>query len=125
MHMSGSSHAQRHAPIIQGDLRHGAEEEFAGGFERSHFRYQERRQARAQQVGDAAFGGGEREDPVGGGHQFAGKRDALGFVGGEQFGLGTAAQYGREFPGQIDRIANPGIHALAAGGAVHMGGVAQ
>ncbi|MOA42109.1 hypothetical protein D3C78_1641350 [compost metagenome] len=38
MHMPGNAGTQRHSTIIQGDLRHRAKQELAGGFERGHFR---------------------------------------------------------------------------------------
>ncbi|MNZ36522.1 hypothetical protein D3C78_539440 [compost metagenome] len=125
MHVPGNARAQRHSTIIEGDLRHRAKHEFARGFERGYFRYQERGQACTQQVGNSPIGSDEVKYPVGGGHQFACKRDALGFIGVEQSGLCAAAQHGRQFPGQVDGIANPGVHALAARRAVHVGGIPQ
>ncbi|MNX94106.1 hypothetical protein D3C86_1263250 [compost metagenome] len=125
VHVPGNAVAQGHRAVVQGDLRYRAEEEFTGGFKRGHFWNQKWRQACAQYISHGAFGGDEREDPVGGGHQLAGEGDAFGFIGVEQAGLGTATQHRREFPGEVNRVADTGVHALATGGAVHMGGVAQ
>ncbi len=125
VHRADAAGAQGHAAVVQGDLRHGTEEKLPGAVEGGDLRQQQGRQAGARQVGHRAVGGGEAEHPVGGGHQAPGELHAFGGVGFQQ-ALGTlAAQYRCQFPGQVDGVADPGVHALAAGRAVHVGGVPE
>ena len=54
-------------------------------------------------------------------HDIAGAdRLALGAVGIEEAVAAPALDHGGKLPGQIDRVADPGVHAKAAGGRHHM-----
>src|SRR5690606_29592929 len=73
------------------------------------------REGLAQQ--DAGVGRGGVEDPGGQGAAFGG-------VGVEQAGVGAAVDDEREFPGEVLGVADAGVHALSADGAVDVGGAA-
>jgi len=49
-------------------------------------------------------------------------RAALARVAREQVGLGDAMNHQRQLPGEIEGVLHAGVHALAAGRAVDMGG---
>src|SRR5579883_957460 len=76
--------------------------------------------ARPQDVCNPAFGGGKRKDAIGGRNQPTREDDALGLIAVEQ-GIGrVSVDHGGELPGQIDGIANAGVHSLAAGRRMNM-----
>uniref|UniRef100_A0A1I7YAJ5 ABC transporter ATP-binding protein n=1 Tax=Steinernema glaseri TaxID=37863 RepID=A0A1I7YAJ5_9BILA len=125
LHMAGAAEAQRHQAVVQAQLRDRAKQQAARLGECRHARYQHRCQAGTQQVGDAAIGGSEGEHLVGGGHQAPGEGHALDRVAVEQVVVGLALEYAAQLPGQVDCIADAGVHALAAGRAVHVRGVAE
>jgi hypothetical protein len=58
-------------------------------------------------------------------HQPLGKADAFGLVAVQQAVWRAAGQHGRQFPGQIDGVADAGVHALSADRAMDMRGVAE
>ena len=72
-----------------------------------------------------SFGGGHTENLVGGLDQLAGEGNPLGLITVEQFLGRILFQHRRELPGQVDGIADPGVHALAARGAVNMRRIAE
>ena len=51
--------------------------------------------------------------------------DPLGFVGIKERRLGKSTDDGRELPGEVDRVADASVHALAAHGAVNVRGIAK
>ena len=117
--------AQRRAPVVDHDLRDGAEQVLAHRLEREGLRKQRRCQARAQQIRDLPLRRGEGEHPVGGRHQSLCETDALALVGGEQRLLRISPEHRRELPGQIDGIPDAGIHSLSADGTVNVRCIAE
>src|SRR6185369_10989887 len=79
----------------------------------------------ADEAGDVAGAGGERECAVGGFDEAAGEGDAFGFKAVEQRRRGAASEDVGQFPGEVHGVADAGVHALAADGAVDVGGVAE
>jgi hypothetical protein len=78
------SEAERAAPIVQRQLCNRSKEIFARGFEFSDRGDQQRRNARAHDIGDRPFGRGEAECPIGRRDQPPGKADPLNLVAVEQ-----------------------------------------
>ena len=74
---------------------------------------------------EPSLAGRECEGAIGGRDQPAGEADPLGLIAVEQALGGAAVQHRRELPGQIDRVADAGVHSLPAGGAVDVRGVAE
>src|SRR5215470_8586660 len=95
------------------------------GLECCQCRNCERRDARAHYVGNSAISRREREDPVSGLDQTLGEGDALALIGVEQCIRCAARKYGFEFPGEIDGVADPCIHALPAGRAMNVCRIAE
>ena len=83
------------------------------------------RDARTKDVGDPALGGDEAEHAIGGRDQPPGKADPFRLVAVEQLVGRMAGQNRRQLPGKIDGVADSGVHALTAGGAVDMGRIAE
>src|SRR5215469_2861896 len=111
--------------IIDHDLRYRPEHESTKGAEFYQHRKYRRRESRADDVGDLSLGRYQHEHPVRGLDQAACESDALGFVAVQQR-VGRAARKNRlQFPGEIDRIADAGVHTLSAGGAMDVRGVAE
>jgi hypothetical protein len=71
------------------------------------------------------FGGGQAEHAIGRRHQAPGKVDTFALVGVQQTVRRATGQNGCKFPGEIDGVADAGVHALAAGRAMDMRGVAE
>src|SRR5262249_57221987 len=111
--------------IIDHDLRYRPEHEFAKGAEFHQCRKYLRRESRADDVGNLALGRYKHEHPVRGLDQAACESDALGFVAVQQRAGRAARKNGLQFPGEINRIADAGIHTLSAGGALKWAAVAQ
>ena len=116
---------KRTVAIVQHDLRDGAEQIFANRLEGDGHREHHRRNPRAHDIGDPPLGGREAEDAIGGRDQPPRKADPLGLIAIEQSVGCATGQDRREFPGEIDGVADPGIHALAAGRTVDVRGVAE
>ena len=74
---------------------------------------------------DPALGGGEAEHAIGGRDQPSSKADPFRLVAVEQLVWRTAGQNRPHLPGQIDRVADPGVHPLAAGGTMDVSGIAE
>src|SRR5882724_8883115 len=53
------------------------------------------------------------------------KCDPFGLIAIEQSDAGRIFECGRQLPGQVDRIPDPGVHSLAADRAMNVGGVTQ
>src|SRR5262249_32651815 len=70
-------------------------------------------------------GGGEAEHAVSSRDQPPGEPDPLGFVTVEQLVRSPAGHDRCQLPGEIDGVANPRIHALAAGRTVDVRGIAE
>jgi len=68
--------------------------------------------------------GDELERAVGAGDEALGKCASLGFIRIEHAGIGSALHHCSELPRQVDRIADAGVHPLAADRAVNVRGVA-
>ena len=83
------------------------------------------RNARAHEVGEPALGSGEAENAIGGRDQPARKSDPFGLIAVEQHVGRAAREHRRQFPGEIDGVADAGVHALAAGRAMDMRRVAD
>src|SRR6516225_889205 len=111
--------------IIDHDLRYRPEHEFTKAAEFHQCGKYRRHESRADDVGDLSLGRYQHEHPVRGLDQAACESDAFGFVAVQQR-VGRATRKNRlQFPGEIDRIADAGIHALSAGGAMDVRGVAE
>ena len=107
------------------NLRHSSEHESPNGADPDGKGRKAGKNPCANERGESAGAGGEREHAVGGGDEPAREGDAFGFVGVEQSCGGAAVQDVGEFPGEVDGVADAGVHALAADGAVDVGGVAE
>ena len=125
MDMTSGAGAQRVAAIIQGDLRDRPKEVLASRLEREDPRKQHRCDARAQDISDPTLGGDKAEYTIGGRDQTAGEADPLRLIAVEQPVGCATGQDRRQLPGQIDGVANSGVHALAAGGTVDVRGIAE
>src|SRR6516225_1553384 len=111
--------------IIDHDLRYRPEHEFTKDAEFHQCWKYRRREPRADHVGDLSLGRYQHEHPVRGLDQAACESDALGFVAVQQRVGGATHKNRVQFPGEIDRIADAGVHALSAGGAMNVRGVAE
>ena len=80
MHMPGHAPAERALAVVQHDLRDGAEQKLAHRFKADGKRKQHRRNAGAQDVGDAAFGAGKAEHAIGCRNQPPRKADPFSLV---------------------------------------------
>jgi len=125
VHPSRAAFAQAAAPIVHGHLRDRAEHEAAGVPERKKGRDQERHDPQPHDPRDQPPAGHAREGLVGRRHQPPGKGDTLRLVGIEKGAARTPLEDGREFPGEVHRVADAGVHALAANGAVYVRRVAE
>ena len=125
MDVTSRASAERTAAIVQGDLPNRAKKVLSRDFELGDFGDQYRRDAGTQDVGHATFGSDEAEHAIGGCYQPSREADALSLITVEQLIGRVVAKGCRQFPGKIDGVADPGVHALAAGRAVDMRGVAQ
>ena len=122
----GFALAERAVAVVDADLGDGAEHVGGGWLVKSKTRGRTRGDdVEADEAGEAAGAGGERECAVGGFDEAAGEGDAFGFVGVEQFCGGAVVEDVGQFPGEIHGVADAGVHALAADGAVDVGGVAE
>src|SRR5262249_24154668 len=111
--------------IFDHDLRYRPEHEFTKGAEFHQCRKYPQRESRADYLGDLSLGRYQHEHPVRGLDQPACEIEALGFVAVQQR-VGRATRKNRlQFPGEIDRIADAGVHALSAGGAMNVRRVAK
>src|SRR3981081_2505467 len=72
----------------------------------------------AHDVGDPPLRGHEAEYAIGCRDQLPGEADPFGFIAVKQIVAGTAGENCCKVPGEIEGVANPGIHALSAGRAV-------
>src|SRR6516225_10245836 len=111
--------------IIDHDLRYRPEHEFTKDAEFHQGRKYLRRESRADYLSDLSLGRYQHEHPVRGLDQAACESDALGFVAVQQRVGRAARKNGLQFPGEIDRIADAGIHTLSAGGAMDVRRVAE
>src|SRR4029079_9989692 len=75
-------------------------------------------------VGEPGTAAHQAKGLVGALDQRTGKGDALRLIAVEKLGPRPALQHGGELPGEIHRITHAGIHALAAGRAMDMAGIA-
>jgi hypothetical protein len=88
-------------------------------------RQQRRRQPRSHEIGQLSSRRYNRECTIGGGHQPAREADALGLVAVEQGVRRAGRDHRGQFPGKIDGIADPGVHALATNRTMDMRRIAQ
>src|SRR5262249_53257592 len=117
--------AQGAMAVVDSDLRYRPEHEFTKDAKFHQCWKYLRRESRADYLGDLSLGRCKHEYPVRGLDQAACKSHALGLIAVRQR-IGRAARKNRlQFPGEIDRIADAGIHTLSAGGAMDVGGVAE
>ncbi len=78
-------------------------------------------------VADPARHAGQRADlgePTGERDDVVGDREAFGLITVQQCFAAVAVDHRRQFPGQVERVLHAGVHALAAGRTVDVGGVA-
>src|SRR6185312_16692780 len=78
----------------------------------------ERSNARAHEVGHTSVGGREGEDSIGGVNQPPRKSNPLSLVTGKQLVASLVSQHRRQFPRQVDRITDTGVHSLTTRRAV-------
>ncbi|KAF1858480.1 hypothetical protein Lal_00014997 [Lupinus albus] len=124
-HVARAARGQGAVGIMDAGLRQHAEQERPHRFDAVRGRREQRRDAGAHEVGEAALRDREREHAVRRLDQLAGERPAFRLVGVDQRVGRAAAQHVRQFPCQVDGVADARVHALAAGGTVDVGGVAQ
>src|SRR5262249_32883190 len=108
MDVSSLPGVKRAMAIVDGDLRYRSKQEITHGLEFGQCRNCDRYDARAQDLGDSALSRRECEDTIGGLDQAPGEGDAFGLIGVEQRIGCVAPEYGFEFPGKIDGVADPG-----------------
>src|SRR5882757_9755822 len=125
MDVTGGADAERPAAIVEHDLRNSAEHEFASRFECQNAGNDHRCDPRANEVSDAAIGRHEAECTVGGRNQSPGETYSLGLIAVEEMIGRAIGQHRRKLPRKIDSVADPGVHALTAGGTVNMRRVTQ
>ena len=125
MDASGFAGVKGAMAIIDLQLRYRSKQELTHGIDFAQCRKSDRHDSRAHDVGKSALGRREREDPIGGLNQTLGESDTLALIGIEQR-IGCAArEYSFKFPGQIDGIANPGVHALPADRTMNVSRIAE
>lgn len=122
--VTGDAAAQAAGPIANGSLGDGAEEKTARGGRREEQRGKEGRQFETSEACERAGAGDLSEGAIGGCDEAAREGDAFLFVGVEDSGIGATKDC-REFPCEVDGIADAGVHALPADGAMDVGGVAE
>ena len=88
-------------------------------------RQKARQELRAGPLGDRAVARRRLEHAIGRRDQAPRERDALGLVGVEQVRVRAPADHRGELPREVHRVAEPGVHPLAADGAVNVAGVAE
>ena len=125
MDVTGPSRAQGGMPIIDGDLRHCAKQEFAEGPELRQWREHDRHDTGADDISEPALRRSQGEYPIRCPHQAACESDTLGLVGVQQCVRRATGKHGFQLPGEINGVADARVHALPAGGAVDVGGVAK
>src|SRR4051794_15364069 len=114
MNAARLSLAQGATAIIDDDLRHGPEQEFTEDLEFCQGREHRRHGARANDVGDLSLGRCNSEYAVRGVDQSTGESDTLGVIAVQQR-VGCATRKNRlNFPREIDRIPDAGVHSLPA-----------
>ena len=116
--------AQRARAIVHIDLRYSAEGESPHRLERQGGFQDDGREPRSDQIRELPIRRRNRERLIGRLDQPAGESDALGFVTVEKH-VGSPVERRLQFPGEIDGVANSGVHALPAGRTVDVGGVAE
>ena len=67
---------------------------------------------------------GEPEEGAAGAQHLLAHRVALGLIAVQKAVGGAAAEHGGQLPAEVGGVLEAGVHALAAGRGVHMGGVA-
>src|SRR5580704_10369392 len=117
--------AQGTMTIVQHDLRYRPEHPLAPGIEFRQDRDYRWYDAHANDVSEPSLGSRQREYPIRRLDQAAREGNALGLVAVEQLVWRTVGKDGLQLPGEIDRVADAGVHALAAGRAMDMRRVAQ
>jgi hypothetical protein len=125
MDVSGFAGVKGAMAIIDLELRCRSKQEITHGLEFAQCRKSDRHDSRAHDVGNSALGRREREDPIGGLNQTLGESDTLALIRVEEPLRCAAREYGFEFPGQIDGVANPGVHALPADRTMNVSRIAE
>lgn len=77
----------------------------------------------AQRAGPGPAGHREPHDAAAAAQHGPADRVPFGVVGVEQGGSGVAVQHRGQFPAEVGRVLQPGVHALSAGRTVHVRGV--
>lgn len=120
----GVTAADRAFAILDADLRGEAEHISASGGELDEGGEDVGHEKAANEGGENTAAGDAGEGAVGGGNEGASEGEALRLIAIEDFGSGAARNDRGEFPRQINGVTDAGVHALTAGGAVDMAGVA-
>src|SRR6185437_1013231 len=123
--LAGAAFAEIARAVVDVDLRDGAEEKRAGSLRTEQCGQDARNDLQADEEGEVAVGGDGGEGLVGGGDKAARKGDAFRLVGVEDRSGCAVAEHGGELPGEIDGVADAGVHALAADRRVNVRGVAE
>ncbi len=106
-------------------MRDGAEGKPSHPLELHRARCDGGENAGAEQAAEPSIGDDELEGTIGGFKKPLRHRDALRLVGVEQRRVGAALHHQRELPGEVVGILQACVHALRAGRAVNMRGVAE
>src|SRR5262249_43588534 len=124
-HVTRRSLSERPVDIVERELRYRAIEELARAFDVTDGRQRQWCDPRPYDIGDPTFGRDERERAVGRRHETAREADALRLVRIEQAISRFAVDDRGELPREVHRVADAGVHSLAAHGTVNVRGVAE
>src|SRR5205085_3499731 len=116
--VASGSFGQAAVAIVHPRLRDELELCSSDGGEAEKEGHDVRNQEGSDQVGGDPAADDALEDSVGRGDQAVGEGDSLGLVGVEDGVIGATLEDGGDFPGEVDGIADAGVHALTADWAV-------
>src|SRR5579872_889247 len=125
MHLACLSLTQRAIGVMNADLRDKPKDGMAAQGKAGCDADKKRSDDSPRQFPLESFRHHRCESAIGGRNKRTRERDALQLVAVENRLSGAVLQHLRQLPAEIDRIADSGVHALAAGGAVNMARIAE
>src|SRR5450432_1450262 len=122
---TGFAPANRTVAVINCDLGDRTKHVFPCCLELEQCRQDNRNDAGSKEICHLTLRSRECESSIGGCHKLSREGSPLNLIAIKEVVCGSTGEHGLQFPCQIDRITNAGVHALPARGAVNVSGVAQ